>query len=231
MPFGVMMMTPADLEDFAVGFSLTEGVITTASDIRGVAAAALGEGIALADRPRGGPACMPTSPRRRALAGRTSCGLCGITDMDQLPRATLPVGAAPRVGLRAIGAALAALDDHQPLNAATRAVHGAAWCDTQGAILAVREDVGRHNALDKLIGARLRRGSGSRGRLRADHQPRFLRDDREGGDVRRADAGGDLGAHLARARPRAGTRRDAGPVSPGATRVTVFHGAERIVLD
>ena len=229
MPFGVMMMTPADLEDFAVGFSLTEGVITAASDIRGVAVAPLGEGIALRIDLVGARLHAHLA-RRRALAGRTSCGLCGITDMEQLPRAALPVGAAPRIGLRAIGAALAALDDHQPLNAATRAVHGAAWCDTHGSILTVREDVGRHNALDKLIGARLRAGAGPEGGfVLITSRASFEMIEKVATFGARTLVAISAPTSLALARARALdvtlvgiARRDA---------VTVFHGVERIVVD
>ena len=92
------------------------------------------------------------------MTGRTSCGLCGVDDLAALPRAAGPSGEAPRVELRAIARALGALDAGQRLNAATRAVHGAAWATLAGEVLDVREDVGRHNALDKLIGACLRAG-------------------------------------------------------------------------
>ena len=155
MPFGIMMLTPADLEDFAYGFSLTEGVIETAADIRGVSVSEEQGGIAL--RVDLVPARLHAHlARRRAMAGRTSCGLCGIEDFDALPRASGPRGAAPQVALASIRRALSHLEEKQVLNAATRAVHGAAWADTEGRLLAVREDVGRHNALDKLVGASLR---------------------------------------------------------------------------
>ena len=98
--------------------------------------------------------------RKRALSGRTSCGLCGIEDLSALPRAGAASPAeAPRIALEAIRLALSALDERQPLNAETRAVHGAAWCGLNGALGPVREDVGRHNALDKLVGALLRDGT------------------------------------------------------------------------
>ncbi len=155
MPFGIMMMTPADLDDFAYGFSLTEGVIDRATDIRGVVVEEGVAGVALrvdlvAARLHAHLA------RRRAMAGRTSCGLCGIEDFDSLPRARAPTRPAPSVALDAIRRALDGLDAHQPLNRLTRAVHGAAWADGEGRILLAREDVGRHNALDKLVGACLR---------------------------------------------------------------------------
>ncbi len=157
VPFGVMMLTPDDLTDFAYGFSRTEGVILTPDDIRAVSETALPAGLALRIDLVGARMHAHLA-RRRAMAGRTSCGLCGLEDLDALPRAALPQGAAPRIRLGAIARALGALDRHQPLNAATRAVHGAAWCDLAGDLLLAREDVGRHNALDKLIGALLRTG-------------------------------------------------------------------------
>lgn len=157
VPFGVMMLTPHDLEDFAYGFSLTEGTILTAADIRDVALETLDDGLRLRIELVGARLHAHLA-RRRALSGRTSCGLCGIEDLGALPRALAAAGPAPTVKLAAIGRALAALDTRQPLNAATRAVHGAAWCDRDGTILQVREDVGRHNALDKLVGALVRGG-------------------------------------------------------------------------
>ncbi len=155
IPFGIMMMTPADLEDFAYGFSLTEGVIARASEIRGVGVALDTAGLRLAVDlvPQRLHAHLA---RKRAMAGRTSCGLCGIEDFEALPRASGPRGEAPRLDLGAVERALQAMEGLQRLNAITRAVHGAAWADPDGRILALREDVGRHNALDKLLGACLR---------------------------------------------------------------------------
>jgi FdhD protein len=157
IPFAVMMATPSDLEDFAVGFSLTEGVIKDREDIRGMHVEAEEPGLRLA---------IDLTPerlhehlaRRRALSGRTGCGLCGIDDLAALPRASVPNGAAPGISLAAIRTALVMLDDEQVLNDRTHAVHAAAWADFNGTIRYVREDVGRHNALDKLIGALCRNG-------------------------------------------------------------------------
>jgi FdhD protein len=150
-----MMMTPGDLEDFGYGFSLTEGVIESAADIRA---------IALSEEPDGLKLTIDLAPgrmhahlaRKRAMSGRTGCGVCGIEDLKSLPRAQERGGEAPTVALAAIRRALGELDDRQSLNQITRAVHGAGWADQSGRLLAVREDVGRHNALDKLIGALLR---------------------------------------------------------------------------
>lgn len=152
IPFAVMMTTPSDLEDFAFGFSLTEGVIESPGDIRGIRIEAEERGLRLA---------IDLTPdklhahlaRKRAMAGRTGCGLCGIDDLKALPQARSPHGSPPRVSLGAIRRALTALDAEQALNERTHAVHGAAWAGLDGTLLVVREDVGRHNALDKLIGA------------------------------------------------------------------------------
>ena len=157
MPFGIMMLTPADLDDFAYGFSLTEGVIAAAADIRGVSLETMASGLALkidlvAARLHSHLA------RKRAMAGRTSCGLCGIEDFEAMPRAKASDGGAPVLAVSAVQRALVQFDALQSLNAATHAVHGAAWVKPDGHIALVREDVGRHNALDKLVGACLRAG-------------------------------------------------------------------------
>ncbi|RYC30901.1 formate dehydrogenase accessory sulfurtransferase FdhD [Lichenibacterium minor] len=157
VPFGIMMATPADLEDFAYGFSLTEGVVAAPGEIRAVAIEPAEGAVRLAVEVVGAR-LQAHLARKRAMTGRTSCGLCGVDDLAALPRAAGPAGDAPRVALRAIERALGALDEGQHLNAATRAVHGAAWATLDGEVLDVREDVGRHNALDKLIGACLRAG-------------------------------------------------------------------------
>jgi FdhD protein len=155
-PFAVMMATPADLEDFAYGFSLTEGIVERREEIRGVEVT-WGEDSARVDIALAGEALHAALARRRALPGRTGCGVCGVEDLAHLPR-TRQVPARAKIAPRAVGAAVAALDAHQPLNAATRAAHGAAWAHAAtGDILLLREDVGRHNALDKCIGALLLR--------------------------------------------------------------------------
>jgi FdhD protein len=156
LPFAVMMVTPSDLEDFVFGFSLTEGVITDPSEIRGVSIAARAQGAA-ASVDLVGKALGHHLARRRSISGRTGCGLCGIEDLDQLPVAA-PVASAAPPSLRAVKRALGELRGYQPLHENTGAMHAAAWCDEDGRILLAREDVGRHNALDKLIGACLRTG-------------------------------------------------------------------------
>ncbi|MBK3397308.1 formate dehydrogenase accessory sulfurtransferase FdhD [Methylobacterium sp. IF7SW-B2] len=158
VPYAVMMTTPADLEDFAYGFSLTEGIVAQADEIRG-AAVEEGEG--------GLRLVVDLAPgrlrehlaRKRALSGRTGCGVCGIDDLKDIPRSERRAAGGVTVSLSAVERALQALDDLQVLGRETRAVHAAAWADRDGAVLAVREDVGRHNALDKLIGALLRAGT------------------------------------------------------------------------
>ena len=159
MPYAVMMASPIDLEDFVLGFSLTEGVIAEAADIRSTTIRAEPEGMVvdielLPARVRSHLA----QTRRRNLTGRTSCGLCGIESIDDVPMAQRGVGARAAITPEAILRALDSLDAHQHLHHRTASVHAAVWCDTEGGIVTVREDVGRHNALDKLIGARLRAG-------------------------------------------------------------------------
>ncbi len=154
-PYAVMMASPVDLDDFAYGFSLTEGVIERASDIRSVEVESDARGfrvnIALAsDKLRA------HLSRARNLAGRTGCGVCGIEDIDQLPFARPRAGENQPLSLAAARRAVLGLDARLPLGDLTRATHAAAWCDNAGDIVLVREDVGRHNALDKLIGALMR---------------------------------------------------------------------------
>jgi len=155
MPYAVMMASPSDLEDFVTGFSLTEGIVRGGDEIRGIAVEPKDEGVIVTVELAPGR-FREHLARRRNLSGRTSCGLCGVETIEEIPMADAATRAARAVPASAIETALAALDRLQPLNQLTRAVHAAAWCDPSGAILAVREDVGRHNALDKLIGARLR---------------------------------------------------------------------------
>ena len=157
VPYAVMMMTPADLEDFGVGFSLTEGVIQARADVRGTR---------VEDDPDGLRLVVNLAPerfhallaRRRSMSGRTSCGVCGIEDLAAVPRTPQRVQDRPAVGVAAIRRALDELPGRQALNRDTGAVHAAAWAGLDGAITCVREDVGRHNALDKLVGALLTEG-------------------------------------------------------------------------
>ncbi|WP_245513300.1 formate dehydrogenase accessory sulfurtransferase FdhD [Enterovirga rhinocerotis] len=155
IPFAVMMATPTHLDEFGLGFCLTEGVVQNAADVRGIETEEVEGGIRLRidlapDR------LSQHLARRRAMSGRSGCGLCGIEDLAAIRRPELAVRAPPRVALPALRRALSSLEAGQSLNARTRAVHAAAWADVQGEVLVLREDVGRHNALDKLIGALLR---------------------------------------------------------------------------
>ncbi|HUZ67042.1 MAG TPA: formate dehydrogenase accessory sulfurtransferase FdhD [Beijerinckiaceae bacterium] len=151
VPYAVMMAAPADLDDFAYGFSLTEGVIASMGDIRSVEQSAEGEAIRL-DIALSGDRFSAHLARKRAMSGRTGCGVCGVTDLANLPHAPLRARKAWTFEPEAIAAALGALERAQPLNARTHAMHAAAFADRKGSIALVREDVGRHNALDKLIG-------------------------------------------------------------------------------
>ena len=151
-PFAVMMATPRDLEDFAAGFVLTEQIAESVADIRGIEVEAVEDGwklnIALTSE-----RLQAHLARGRAMSGRTGCGLCGIEDFSQMPSPRPLLDRPPSIEPQAIRAAIGELDAWQPLNRATRAVHAAAWCGQDGKILLSREDVGRHNALDKAIGA------------------------------------------------------------------------------
>lgn len=157
----VMLATPLDLEDFALGFGLTEGLLASRAELFGVdvgAAEAMGVRVEL----EVSSACFARlKERRRTLAGRTGCGLCGTESLERVEPPMPPLGEAARssrVSPAAIASALAVLPSRQPLGRRTGAMHAAAWCDPDGAVRLVREDVGRHNALDKLVGAMTRAG-------------------------------------------------------------------------
>ncbi len=151
-PFTVMMGTPADLEDFAAGFLIGEGLIKSVRDIDAILVMPVEGGMAV-DVAIQEDKIDPRRIAKRTIEGRTGCGLCGVEDIASAVR-PLPVlkrHFEPADG--AIRAAASSLHQHQPMNRANRSVHGAAWVSPAGDILLVREDVGRHNALDKLIGA------------------------------------------------------------------------------
>ncbi|MGF6274241.1 FdhD protein [Massilia sp. UYP11] len=169
----VMLASPQDLEDFAVGFSLSERIVRSARDVRGVEAEAGPHGIALAiDIAPGAMARLKGT--RRARLGKTGCGLCGIDSLAWFERETAPDERQPpdacaaRAGdardagdsfaPEALQRAMAAMAGRQRLHQATGAMHAAGWADRDGRLLLVREDVGRHNALDKLVGALARAG-------------------------------------------------------------------------
>lgn len=156
--YAVMMGTPADLEDFGLGFAIAEGIVARAADVPGILVLPSGHGYAIdlsVDEARLNRSRMT----KRSLEGRTGCGLCGIEDMQDAIR--MPGHALPRVALspQAVARAYEQLPAHQPMSRVNRTVHAAAWCSLNGEILLSREDVGRHNALDKLIGALARKGT------------------------------------------------------------------------
>ena len=155
--YAVMMATPADLEDYALGFALGEGLVETPDQIRRIDAHPVEGGWALRIwlPPERNEIALE---RARKRVSESSCGLCGIENIEQILRPLPPLAARIATDRTAIAAALAALRDHQPLGRATGAVHAAAFCSPAGEILHAREDVGRHNALDKLIGALARAG-------------------------------------------------------------------------
>jgi FdhD protein len=150
--YAVMMTTPLDLEDFAVGFSLSEGVISSSADIDSLDIVPLDDGVELrmwlskpnADR---------LQERRRHIAGPTGCGLCGIDSIAEALRPAAVIGHGQQFSPEQIMVAMQGLPSRQKLNIETRAVHAAAFWNVASGIVALREDVGRHNALDKLSGA------------------------------------------------------------------------------
>jgi len=157
-PHVVMMCTPADLEDLAIGFSLSEEIVGRAAAITrlDVVRHARGVEIQIEIPP---DAAARVAQRARALAGRTGCGLCGIEAIGEAVRAPRRVISTVRIAAEALWRASEALDALQPVNRETRAVHAAAWARADGTLDVVREDVGRHNALDKVIGALARSGT------------------------------------------------------------------------
>lgn len=156
LPFVVMMATPQDLADFAVGFSVSEGIVASPSEILELSVHRHPEGMEIhleivAAR------FAELEQRQRNLTGRTGCGLCGAKTLAQAIRHPHVVSGQVSVAHVALQRAVKSLSERQPLNAVTGAVHAAAWVDGGGDIQLLREDVGRHNALDKLIGALLSR--------------------------------------------------------------------------
>ncbi|MGH6671719.1 MAG: formate dehydrogenase accessory sulfurtransferase FdhD [Xanthobacteraceae bacterium] len=153
-----MMGTPRDLEDFAVGFSIAEGVARGVRDLRAIETTPRDDGIEVAISLNAEALHRFLARRRvRALHGRTSCGICGVEDLDDI--AFVPAArarAAPPLDQAALQVALARLRGLQPLGARTHGAHAAAWVALDGELVLIREDVGRHSALDKLVGAALR---------------------------------------------------------------------------
>jgi FdhD protein len=157
----VMLATPADLEDFALGFGLAEGWFTSRRELLDVEVLVQPGGLELALTVTA--ACeQRLKARRRTLAGRTGCGLCGAESLAQLGVSTPTPVTAPVLATDALARALAALPGAQPLNDRCGGLHGAAWCLPSGELLMAREDIGRHNALDKLTGALARQAVDAR---------------------------------------------------------------------
>lgn len=155
----VMMATPGDLEDFALGFSLSEGILSGAEQLRSVETVHHERGVEV-NMEVAAEAFASLKQRRRQLLGASGCGLCGLDSLAQVLPAIAPVAQAVSVSHAAVQRALAELSGWQVLQARTGGAHAAAWCTPAGRIRYLREDVGRHNALDKLIGAHARSGDG-----------------------------------------------------------------------
>lgn len=155
--YAVMLGTPADLDDFALGFTLSEGLAQNAREVGPVQIAPVDKGtiirITLPEE-----RADPLRERLRLRLVEGSCGLCGLESIEEVLRPLPPLTARPRLNRQAIAAALAEFRTHQPMGRATGAMHAAAFCDPSGRILFAREDVGRHNALDKLVGRLTREG-------------------------------------------------------------------------
>lgn len=152
----VMMATPKDLEDFALGFSLSEGIVSATHQVLDIEQRSISEGIELAINITG-KAFAQLKNKRRNLTGRTGCGLCGAESLQQAKPVLEPVTSDIKISHQTLQVAINNLQQHQHLHQylqqQTGAVHAAIWCDDQGQLLLAREDVGRHNALDKLLGA------------------------------------------------------------------------------
>lgn len=165
--YAVMMATPSDLEDFGYGFSLTEGVIGDLADVESIEtlefddeAGVVGVEIRLwLNAERAGQMVA----RRRQIAGPTGCGLCGVESLELAVKPARAVGEGRRFTAAEVSRAIAALPPAQTLNHQTRAVHAAAFWEPGAGLVAVREDVGRHNALDKLVGHLVREGRNASG--------------------------------------------------------------------
>jgi FdhD protein len=158
IPHVVMMATPQDLEDFVLGFSITEELIRSPADLESVQVVRYSRGIEI--QATVDPACGEViAGKTRRLTGRTGCGICGADSVAMVLKDLHPVEDNVSIRGEAIRSALDSLVSQQELNAEAHAVHAAGWSGLDGTIQVVREDVGRHNALDKLIGALLKAGT------------------------------------------------------------------------
>ena len=158
----VMMATPDNLEEFAIGFSLSEGIVDNLNEILDIEIVEEERGFVIS-------ILIPEEPfaalkdQRRNMTGRTGCGLCGAETLEQAMRAPKLVNGDLQVSHTAIQKAVAGFSSGQTLNDQTGGVHAAVWCDLDGNIITLREDVGRHNALDKLLGAMARESANDQG--------------------------------------------------------------------
>lgn len=152
IPHVVMLTTPLNLEDFALGFSLTEEIIGHPAELHSVRVVQRSKGVEV----------RMTIPEQRFeqlhgkgknMTGRTGCGLCGASTLEQAVRRPRPVGTGLPLDASLLNGAMSAMHERQSLNLLTGAVHAAAWLEPERGVVSVREDVGRHNALDKLIGS------------------------------------------------------------------------------
>lgn len=157
LAYAVMMATPADLEDFALGFALNEGLAATPADVTDMAVVEVENGWIVRAQLTG-LGIDKLTERVRARVAESSCGLCGIENLEAVARPLPPVAPHAAIAPEAIFSALGQLRDHQPLTRQTGAAHAAAWADSGGRVVLAREDVGRHNALDKLVGAMAAKG-------------------------------------------------------------------------
>lgn len=158
VPHVVMLSTPADLEDLAVGFTLSEGIVSNADEIQSVEAVQREDGALEVRLGIAAPRFSELLRRQRNLTGRTGCGLCGAQTVEEAIRNPAPVSGGVNVDVAALHEALVDLKCRQEINSRTGSVHAAAWVLPEAGIQVVREDVGRHNALDKVIGAVSRAG-------------------------------------------------------------------------
>jgi FdhD protein len=156
-PHVVMMATPADLDDFALGFTLTEGIVQSISEVTRLDVVRHAQGIEI-QLDIASAAADQLKTRGRSLIGRTGCGLCGVESIQDVLRELKPVSPRPTFSVDALWRAEEELPKHQIWNRDTGALHAAAWSSDQGIPEVIREDVGRHNALDKVIGALARAG-------------------------------------------------------------------------
>ncbi len=149
----VMMATPRDLPEFALGFCLSEGIITSPQEIYGMDVVSTGDGIEV--RIELSSRCFfALKARRRALAGRTGCGVCGVEQLAEIDKSITPLPVTQHFDLMLLDALLPKLRDYQPVGRLTGCTHAAAWIMPEGNFAGGFEDVGRHVALDKLLGAR-----------------------------------------------------------------------------